>query len=1372
MSRSVTLAFIILSLLVVTSSNPAWAITPRAADYYSQPPLMVGSTKPAILMILSKDMDIYAPAYVSPGDHDGDGRMDVGFNPAVVYTGIFDPYSCYTYNWQKDGSNAGSETDKIKDWNQTPNWINRGHFVRLGPSIEDKEDATGGYPDANRLPKEIKNGYDDASNGRPGFRAPRSATGICPAKNKVDGTEDLDSYGKNMTNKDPKKYTTFGETRMWSGNWLNWMTSSRIDVIRQVLYGGKRVVDTAETTYLVSEYIPENAGVWSYDDFTKYFWLDYNEGAPFYESTNYTPVDADRFGGHYRRLHSNGRSGYRFYIYDNIWFMRQKEDVTNHEGFRSYNAYFVPKYRSQYTPIVYILNAFADREKSTFWEVTVEACRQLTIEEVYEYTSRLDYAKGKTGLKRPAKKDLIPSEDLIEAGDYCERYGANFKPVGLLQKYGQLDQALFGLLTGAFNNYNRWDAGWLRHNVTSIKNQINADGTYKGTAQNNIFLMLDSISQVTKSRLLPLNEARNAVDKVAEARGAGWRDPLESNFGNPIGEMLYQGLLYFAYNSGSTYSSWPDSGVMRSSEDVYLPRLGSSGYDPWKSPLFANSGDCLKPVMLLLSSTSISHDGDMLPGSPHALRSGVGSIPTLSLDFSEPERFHNTAGISKSFSMSQYLDVITKLEGFSGKSFYIANLNPGSVGAVDVGNSSRQPVGPDDTNLCVPRILNSLADVRGLCPSSPQTYGTYASAAVAYYGNTHDFDGSSNVVQTFAVALPSIFPKINLESKGRTISISPVAMSVAYPCGNNDGDRRFCKDGFSEPQGIQYVGPFTTNIIQWRTDDLGRVYSGAVFAGFTGRLEGEGDDYQLDAPVRYYFDLIRECRVGECDPGGNMAIKESFRYDGSHPYKEGYPSRDDERDITYVYLHQPYNNGYPITHKKTPTDKKYKLYNPDVYDTDINDRESSEGRCNNKTRRDKVAGCGSASERQVAKRILFEYFQDGRYAAAPFKRHREWVYKNWDHAGRPNYIFSSERPKNYHIAAYMPKRWSQLPAYFHRPIDILTSASDPDPTLMQSYARLIYPEFGGQYSSSGNKQRQALMRTFPGAESFFDYTSNDIIYKPYDDTTKTSRSAIDYVFDETSSLFIDRPFTDIGYEEVMDVYGYIGEPGRIYKKVTSPDEIDEAIGVAVFVYSLEEKIDLSDRDMPINIGYYIHGGLNYAQSKEDNGARSLGNAEGTYLEIQNEHNYMGGSPQKVLNAGTVVGSSDGREKGLMTIAHPLNTPPTCYRAGTVNFKPQNFAVSESNPMLFKSGKVANRQMPGFISDTDKRPHAQVLPLCGSPRLPLTATRFFRFPTTPMDPPTYLPDPLWLAAKYGGFIDENHDGIPQKNEYDVQPAPNG
>jgi Tfp pilus tip-associated adhesin PilY1 len=368
---------------------------------------------------------------------------------------------------------------------------------------------------------------------------------------------------------------------------------------------------------------------------------------------------------------------------------------------------------------------------------------------------------------------------------------------------------------------------------------------------------------------------------------------------------------------------------------------------------------------------------------------------------------------------------------------------------------------------------------------------------------------------------------------------------------------------------------------------------------------------------------------------------------------------------------------------------------------------------------------------------------------------------------RPNYIFSSERPK-YYPHDNKPIGWSQLGTSFVVPTGILTQMWNPDPSLIQSYARYIYPKACSSdiTSTVGCDARTNIIRTLPGGSVATGAVED------FSDKSDYLNLKYEVIWDESKSMFIDRPFTDIGYEQVMDVYGYIGEPYRLYKKVGSPAEMKDAIGVAVFVYSLFEEMDNSDRAYPINIGYYMHGGYNYDVPK-GGGTRTLGHGEGTYIEIQNEHNYMGGSPQNIIKEMMTVESSGGKEKGLMSIAHPLNTPPTCYRAGQAPItEPMNFLAAESEPTLF-DGPPPGAKMPGFVSDTDATAHKTAVPKCGSARLPLTSTRFFRFPDGPApEAPNYLKDPLWLAAKYGGFNDKDHDGYPTVDEYDVMPAPNG
>ncbi|MDW8258899.1 MAG: fimbrial assembly protein, partial [Gammaproteobacteria bacterium] len=51
-------------------------------------------------------------------------------------------------------------------------------------------------------------------------------------------------------------------TGSWSGNWLNYMTTARIDALRKVLYGGRRSTDTATMTVLQRSHIPQDAHSW------------------------------------------------------------------------------------------------------------------------------------------------------------------------------------------------------------------------------------------------------------------------------------------------------------------------------------------------------------------------------------------------------------------------------------------------------------------------------------------------------------------------------------------------------------------------------------------------------------------------------------------------------------------------------------------------------------------------------------------------------------------------------------------------------------------------------------------------------------------------------------------------------------------------------------------------------------------------------------------------------------------------------------------------------------------------------------------------------------------------------------------------------
>ena len=68
----------------------------------------------------------------------------------------------------------------------------------------------------------------------------------------------------------------------WSGDFLNYITTARIDALRKVLYGGRRVVDTADETVLERSYIPQDAHSWG-----KEYLSEVHDG---YDIRNYTPL--------------------------------------------------------------------------------------------------------------------------------------------------------------------------------------------------------------------------------------------------------------------------------------------------------------------------------------------------------------------------------------------------------------------------------------------------------------------------------------------------------------------------------------------------------------------------------------------------------------------------------------------------------------------------------------------------------------------------------------------------------------------------------------------------------------------------------------------------------------------------------------------------------------------------------------------------------------------------------------------------------------------------------------------------------------------------------------------------------------------------
>lgn len=106
-----------------------------------------------------------------------------------------------------------------------------------------------------------KKAYNDYTNMTGGVMTMRDTT----YNNDFDYYGYFDSdwcYSYSTTNKkfSPSNTTTNHQCNgsEWSGNFLNWATMTRMDILRRVLYGGKRAVDTETSTVLERAYLPRD----------------------------------------------------------------------------------------------------------------------------------------------------------------------------------------------------------------------------------------------------------------------------------------------------------------------------------------------------------------------------------------------------------------------------------------------------------------------------------------------------------------------------------------------------------------------------------------------------------------------------------------------------------------------------------------------------------------------------------------------------------------------------------------------------------------------------------------------------------------------------------------------------------------------------------------------------------------------------------------------------------------------------------------------------------------------------------------------------------------------------------------------------------
>lgn len=355
----------------------------------------------------------------------------------------------------------------------------------------------------------------------------------------------------------------------WSGNWLNWATMTKMDILRKVLYGGYRSTDSTSSTVLQRINIVQDAHSWG---------RDYTSPAVNgYSINQYTPYTQPAAG--------------KYLLFANTTLMNNADnsgEIVNQPLLRvvTNSPTRIWDWVTQNTPNAGQFITNMGNVNPTDYIVNVQVC-----------------------------KNSVGLESNCQA--YTSTSGVTtYKPTGLLQQFGENNSMLFGLLTRSYDK--NLSGGILRKNISSFTNEVNL--------QTGQFINTPGIVQ-TLNAFSIVNYDPNSYTYNNSLGGTSYvvtRPQLQGEFqneGNPIAGMMYETLRYFAGKTSPTASFYSTGGTDGS---LGLPTPA------WVSPWAANPY-CSKANMIVLSDLYNSYDSNSVTNSYFGSFSGDLNIPNQAL---------------------------------------------------------------------------------------------------------------------------------------------------------------------------------------------------------------------------------------------------------------------------------------------------------------------------------------------------------------------------------------------------------------------------------------------------------------------------------------------------------------------------------------------------------------------------------------------------------------------------------------------------------------------------------------------------------------------------------------------------------------------
>lgn len=703
-----------------------------------------------------------------------------------------------------------------------------------------------------------------------------------------------------------KKVPTTGN--YWSGDFLNYLTMSRMDAVRKVLYGGMRSTDTATETVLERAYIPQDAHSWG-----KEYASIANDG---YDIREYAPLNLPPVGTRHLLASSS--------LYD-------PSDTTNYAPLLRVlpnNTHRIWEWVAKERPVV---DSSLETAAGASWQI-VPASSTAGISGM----TRTTYSKTASHPANHTEYDTLVANRAIPAYRYgsgtASTINGSGNPYGSDDNYLTIFEGTLNIPVDATYNFSvdgddavefiidgAVVAGWYGgHGSCSCNTH---SGSIFLTAGAHTFQYRHEEASGGDNYYLRWElggGASTITDYVVRVKVADTTVGLEANCkqypnGNykPIGLLQRHGesdSMYFGLLSGS-YTKNTSGGVLRKKISTITDEIVANTGQISATNGIIRTIDQFRIVDFRYageydynSDCGWITDGPIAEGECRMWGNPVGEMmyetlryfsganaPTSAFTYNDAN--DNAAGLDLPLPKAAWNDPYdTSDGGFDdcAKPFMlvISDINPsydsdqlpgtyfgtkaaetigGAGTALDVeslsdeiftseesaGNRFIGQQGTTYDGACTEKSIDGFGDIRGLCPEEPTKQGSYYSAAVAHYGWKEDMhataDGDQRV-RTYSIALASPLPRIEIPLMGQTVTMVPFGKSVG-------GSSISAAEGNFQP---------TNTIVDFFVEELHPHYG-----RFRINYEDveQGADHDMDAIVVYEYQLLdaSDVPVGEFD---------------------------------------------------------------------------------------------------------------------------------------------------------------------------------------------------------------------------------------------------------------------------------------------------------------------------------------------------------------------------------------------------------------------------------------------------------------------------------------------------------------------------